>query len=113
MYGKFMYMRLLVLENAIFDCYHDGYARLLFRSLHQSPLMITHCQTYHEISAWVSQALYSLKNFHPKCAYTFRFSHDRYMQCPFHFSYFGYPFISRSVKNRILYWFSLFLLLDS
>jgi hypothetical protein len=49
MYGKFMYMRLFAFENAIFDCYHVGYAWLLFRSLHQSPLMLTHCQTYHQI----------------------------------------------------------------
>jgi hypothetical protein len=44
MYAKFMYMSLFVLENAIFDFYHVGYAWLLFRSLHHSPLMMTHCQ---------------------------------------------------------------------
>jgi len=42
-------MRLFASENAIFDGYHVAYTLLLFISLHQSPLMMTHCQTYHLI----------------------------------------------------------------
>jgi len=109
-----MYMSLFVLENAIFDCYHVGYAWLLFRSLHHSPLMMTHCQDLpSNLSLGFPSNLFPYKS-PPKMRIYFSF-----LSWPLHamsisLFIFWLPLYFKTSRNRrILYWFSLFLLLES